>query len=77
MSSTRVVPATLLVLCASASTLAGCATAPDQAMRYVPPRSVASISQDRDFMQRVDAAARQRGIDVVWINPPVKRAPAR
>ena len=50
------------VLAVSAVVLAGCASQ-DQAARATIPHDV-------------DDAARERGIEVRWVNPPQKRVPA-
>ncbi|QGX38792.1 hypothetical protein [Permianibacter aggregans] len=28
---------------------------------------------DKDYIGQVEAAAKHRGVDVVWVNPPVRR----
>lgn len=45
---------------------------------YVAPQPTPSL-QDRDvaYIAAVEQIAQRRGIEVVWINPPTKRAPAR
>lgn len=41
---------------------------------YVPPqRTPAAIDDDAEYVARVEAIARRRGIDIVWVHVPQKR----
>ena len=64
----------IALIALTASLCAGCAGTQERSA-YVPPRAGASgtIYTDVAYMQRVEAQARARGIDVTWINPPMKR----
>ncbi len=55
---------------ASLALLAGCASTPQytESKRYAPVRFV----QDRSYMNTVERAADQNGVEVVWVNPPLK-----
>ena len=58
------------VLAVSAVVLAGCASQ-DQAARATTPHDV----DDAAYVAAVDKVARERGIEVRWVNPPQKRVP--
>ncbi|GAB3089519.1 hypothetical protein [Lysobacter terrae] len=64
----------MAVLSASVVALAACASsggttsAPGVQKTYVETR----MSNDELYMARVEAAARRRGIDLTWVNPPRK-----
>jgi hypothetical protein len=66
----------IVAMLATAST-AGCASMQKES-GYVAPQGTPSL-QDRDvaYIAAVEQIAQRRGIEVVWINPPTKRAPAR
>lgn len=55
--------------------LAGCATSGSTASTAAAPAGVGGqvVVQDAAYMERVEQIARQRGIGVTWVNPPVKR----
>lgn len=58
---------TLMATILLAATVAGCSTA-------APPRqSKERVVVDTDKMVAVDKAARETGVTVHWVNPPVKR----
>lgn len=67
---------TLLRCCiaaAAAASLAACAhsgTMRHQAATVVP---TSAYQQDGQYIRVVEAGARRRGVDVHWVNPPVKR----
>jgi hypothetical protein len=64
----------MAVLSASVVFLAACASsggttyAPGAQKTYADTR----MSNDELYMARVEAAARRRGIDLTWVNPPRK-----
>ena len=62
-----------LVVLASSFCVA-CAGTQERAA-YAPSHaaSVATIHTDATYIQRVEAKARARGVDVAWINPPMAR----
>ncbi len=64
----------MVVLSASVLCLAACATSGSTA--YAPTAKQAypetRLSNDELYMARVEAAARRRGIDLTWVNPPRK-----
>lgn len=55
-----------LVACASSGGTASYSTATDK--QYAETR----LDNDRLYMARVEEAARRRGIDLQWVNPPRK-----
>lgn len=63
------------VLSLSALGLSACAGMHERSgSSYVPPqRSPSVIEEDHAYVSKVEAMARRRGIDVVWINPPRKQ----
>ena len=65
----------MAVLSASVLCLAACASSggttsytPSAQQTYADTR----MSNDELYMARVEAAARRRGIDLTWVNPPRK-----
>ena len=60
------------VLAVSAVVLAGCASQ-DQMARSTVPHDV----DDAAYVAAVEHIARERGIDVRWVNPPQKRVPEK
>ena len=67
------VSAGMAVLSASLVALSGCASSgmassPQAGKMYAETR----LSNDELYMARVEAAARRRGIDLTWVNPPRK-----
>jgi hypothetical protein len=46
--------------------LAGCASSGSARMQY----GIASYQVDRQYVARVEAVARARGVDVEWVHPP-------
>jgi len=55
----------------------GCASMRDDGSSYLTSaQSQQTVQQDYAYIQRVEEKARIRGIDVTWINPPVKRVRA-
>ena len=66
--------ARMLVASAAAMLLAGCASTDAMHAARTPPGS--EIKTDAARMAAVERAAYQRGIQLVWVNPPEhKRAP--
>lgn len=63
---------------AGALSLAACAS--QGQMRYQPVATPApqqeSFQQDAAYIQTVERIARQRGVSVKWVNPPLKRVAA-
>ena len=60
----------MAVLSASILGLAACATT-GQTTSYTPAQDQPSITDDDDeYMARVEAYARRRGIDLTWVHPP-------
>jgi hypothetical protein len=55
-----------LAACASSGGTSSYSTAPDK--QYAETR----VSNDTLYMARVEEAARRRGIDLQWVNPPRK-----
>lgn len=58
-------PILALAACASAGGTTG----------YTAARTTSAvprIDKDSEYMARVEATARRRGVDVTWVNPPVK-----
>jgi hypothetical protein len=55
--------------------LSACAgTSERSGSNYVPPQRAPSIIDDDDeYVARVEAIARRRGIDLVWVHVPRKR----
>lgn len=55
--------------------LAGCASTSQytESKRYAPVRFV----QDRSYMNTVERAADQNGVEVVWVNPPQRAVERR
>ena len=67
----------LIVAVLGIASAAGCASMRGES-GYVAPQGTPSL-QDRveAYIAAVEQIAQRRGIEVVWINPPTKRAPAR
>lgn len=63
----------VLSIVAAGTALGGCATTGDSSYASQSPRDEA-FPVDAVYMQTVAAAARDRGVDVRWINPPRRRA---
>lgn len=66
----------------AAGLLSACATTGQQASSPPPPAAPAAkpatmyaprITADEAYVQKVEALARIRGVDVRWVNKPVKR----
>lgn len=57
------------VLSLSILGLAACATTDDQSMSADPQSS--TIGPDREYMSVVEQMALRRGIEVMWVNPPM------
>lgn len=55
--------------------LGACASMDAQSARSTPQGKVVAFD-DQAYVQRVEQLARQRGITVVWVNPPAKPADA-
>lgn len=53
---------------AAVATLAGCAANGSSELA----RSGSKLDRDADYMYVVENVARQKGVEVVWINPPVE-----
>lgn len=69
MTPLRIAVASLAVLM-----LAGCASMDERSSsRVAPQRTGTVIDTDADYVARVEAVARRRGIEVVWVNTPKKR----
>lgn len=62
-----------VVIFAAALTLTACATTDDRGAVRVAPQRSGTIDTHHEYVARVEAIARRRGIDVQWINMPVKR----
>lgn len=64
----------MAVLAASIVFLSGCATTSESAYAPQADKSYPEtrLSNDELYMARVEAAARRRGIDLTWVNPPKK-----
>lgn len=56
--------------------LVGCASTQKTTYRDAPPQTVGYADRDARYMSIVEDMARERGIQVVWVNPPRKHAPA-
>jgi hypothetical protein len=61
----------MAVLSASILGLAACATT-GETTSYTPPAQdqPSIMDYDEEYMARVEAYARRRGIDLVWVHPP-------
>lgn len=55
---------------AAALALAGCASAPDA--RYQQSRQARADGIDYQRMAAINHAARMKGVEVVWVNPPYR-----
>ena len=56
--------------------LVGCASTQKTTYRDAQPRQTVGYSErDARYMSIVEDMARQRGIQVMWVNPPRKHAP--
>jgi hypothetical protein len=65
-----------LVLSLAAVLLGACASTQEQTVMPADPATVADgyeITQDYEYIARVEALARHRNIGVTWVNPPIKR----
>lgn len=64
----------MAVLAASVLGLAACATTGEQtATGHTPVQQQArTVETDTEYMARVEAVARRRGIGLTWVNPPRK-----
>ncbi|MFC5570627.1 hypothetical protein ACFPN1_11205 [Lysobacter yangpyeongensis] len=64
----------MAVLSASVVFLAACASSGGTASYAPEAKTYAQTRLDTDdaYMARVEAAARRRGIDLTWVNPPRK-----
>lgn len=62
------------VLSVSLLGLAACASSGGATGYDTPSRQYAQtdVDSDRQYMARVEAAARRRGVEVRWVNPPRK-----
>lgn len=70
MTPLRIAVASLAVL-----GLAGCTSMDERSSgRIAPQSSPGTIVTDDDYVAHVEAIARRRGIDVVWVNMPNRRA---
>lgn len=59
---------------ASAFAAVGCASqSPRLAVAPAPMESGGSIVVDNAYVGRVNQTAQRRGIDVQWVNPPLRR----
>lgn len=71
MSLPRIAVASLAVL-----VLAGCASTDERSSRLnAPDHRPGAIVTDAEYVASVEAIARRRHMDVVWVNPPKKRIP--
>lgn len=72
------VSVSMAVLSVSLLGLAGCASSGGTASSYTAPAATSNqqaqtrMDNDAEYMARVEAIARNRGIGVQWINPPRK-----
>lgn len=55
--------------------LVGCASTQKTTYRDARSQAVGYTGHDARYMSIVENTARQRGIQVVWVNPPKKKAP--
>jgi outer membrane biogenesis lipoprotein LolB len=62
-----------VVIFAAALTLTACATTADRSAARVAPQRSGTMDTHHQYVAQVEAVARRRGIDVKWINMPVKR----
>lgn len=69
MSALRIV-----LLFAAALTSTACVTTGDRSAARVAPQRSGTIDTHHEYVARVESIARRRGIDVRWVNMPVKRA---
>jgi outer membrane lipoprotein SlyB len=53
--------------------LAGCASMDERSGRVTPQRASPAFGNDAEYITQVEAVARRRYMDVVWVNPPKKR----
>ncbi|GHA68927.1 hypothetical protein [Cognatilysobacter bugurensis] len=65
----------LLLIVAVAVSLTACATTDDRAAARVAPQRAGTLDTHHEYVAHVESIARRRGIDVQWVNAPVKRAP--
>jgi hypothetical protein len=67
-------PICIAIASLAAFALAGCASTDARtSSRVIPERSQASIVADVEYVAKVESIARQRHMDVVWVNKPYKR----
>ena len=57
--------------------LSACASTQHVATRVQPEARRGTITGDSEYVARVEQIARRRGIEVKWINPPVRRVASR
>jgi HD superfamily phosphodiesterase len=62
-----------IVLGSTAALLVGCAGTHEVVRQAEPAYREGSIVQDQEYVDMVEHIAKQRGIDVTWINPPKRR----
>lgn len=65
----------LLLALSATALMVGCASTPAPSVSYSPRYEAVDFEVDHQKMNVVDNKARQRGVRVVWVNPPVKRVP--
>lgn len=68
------------VLSISVLGLSACAGTQSVSRASPPPAPAAkpgTISNDGEYITRVEQIARRRGIEVQWVNPPTKRVAVR
>jgi hypothetical protein len=68
MTSLRSAFASLAVL-----VLAGCTSMDERSSQVAPQRAPSALDTDREYVAKVEAIARRRNMDVVWVNMPRKR----
>ena len=56
--------------------VAGCSNAPSKYSRAKGAQET-KIETDYEYVELVHRATRDRGIQVEWVNPPVKRVPVK
>ena len=58
----------------AALALVGCASMDDDLARSTPQADVMiNINADDAYVAKVERIARRRGIEVIWVNPPLAR----
>ncbi len=63
----------ITMLALSAAGLAACAGSGAQKSTYVPPSHVGDYVVDSNYVGNVERIAQRQGIDVQWVNVPVRR----